>query len=216
MRGGEAPRLPKRLRRVGQRDQSAIRSVRRVAEPLAGSPGAAGSGQSQPTEGHGDQPQHQGHGATDYSAAGAGTTFGDGQIQPAVDHGDQPRHQGHDGPHSPVTGADTTGGSAQSQPTDDHADQRQHSDRGGPESPGSQAVNRGGGWLGNVRGHQHGMHKPPEQGGGSQGDEDKSEGSFHRSSQLTYSARRGFVPSRGRSVPDHWPTSHSQARRNVV
>ena len=50
--------------------------------------GAAGSGQSQPTEGHGDQPQHQGPGATDYSVAGAGTTVGDGQIQPAVDHGD--------------------------------------------------------------------------------------------------------------------------------
>ena len=110
-----------------------------------------------------------------------GPPVGDGQIQPAVDHGDQPRHQGHDGPHSPVTGADTTGGSAQSQPTDDHADQRQHSDRGGPESPGGQAVNRGGGWLGNVRGHQHGMHKPREHGGRSQGGENKSEGSFHSS-----------------------------------
>ena len=47
-------------------------------------------------------------------------------------------------------------------------------------APGSQAVNRGGGWLGNVRGHQHGMHKPHEQGGCSQGGENKSEGSFHR------------------------------------
>ena len=37
------------------------------------------SGQSQPTEGRGDQPQHHGHSATDYSVAGAGTTFGDGQ-----------------------------------------------------------------------------------------------------------------------------------------
>src|SRR6266542_3523104 len=145
-----------------------------------GAAGTAGAGQSQPTEGHGDQPQHQGRGATDYSVAGAGTTFGDGQIQPAVDHGDQPRHQGHDGPHSPVTGANTTGGSAQSQPTDDHADQRQRSDRGGPESPGGQAVNRGGGWLRNVRGHQHAIHKSPEQGGCSQGGENKSEGSFHR------------------------------------
>src|SRR6185295_11026207 len=110
----------------------------------------------------------------------AGTTLGDGQIQSAVDHGDQPRHQGRDGPHSPVTGADTTGGSAQSQAADDYADQRQHSGRGGPQSPGGQAVNRGGGWLRKVRGYQHGMHKRPEQGGCSQGGDNKSEGSFHR------------------------------------
>src|SRR6266498_3143775 len=77
-------------------------------------------------------------------------------------------------------GAAGTAGAGQSQPTDDHADQRQHNGRGGPESPGGQAVNRGGGWLRNVRGHQHGMHKPPEQGGCSQGGENKSEGSFHR------------------------------------
>jgi hypothetical protein len=50
--------------------------------------GAAGAGQSQPTEGQGDQPQHQRPGATDYSVAGAGTTVGDAQNQPAVDHGD--------------------------------------------------------------------------------------------------------------------------------
>ena len=68
----------------------------------------------------------------------------------------------------------------QSQPTDDHADQRQHIGRSGPESPGGHAVNRSGGWLGNVRGHQHGMHKPSEQGGCSQAGENKSESSFHR------------------------------------
>src|SRR6266540_3935222 len=102
-----------------------------------GAAGTAGAGQSQPTEGHGDQPQHQGRGATDYSVAGAGTTFGDGQIQPAVDHGDQPRHQAHDGPQCPVTGADTTGGSAQSQPTDDHAEQRGCSQCGENKSEGS-------------------------------------------------------------------------------
>src|SRR6266511_2614277 len=113
-------------------------------------------------------------------SGGAAGTAGAGQSQPTEGHGDQPRHQAHDGPQCPVTGADTTGGSAQSQPTDDHADQRQHNGRGGPESPGGQAVNRGGGWLRNVRGHQHGMHKPPEQGGCSQGGENKSEGSFHR------------------------------------
>jgi hypothetical protein len=45
-----------------------------------GSAGAARAGQSQPTEGHGDQPQHEGRGATDYSVASAGTTFGNGQI----------------------------------------------------------------------------------------------------------------------------------------
>ena len=83
-------------------------------------------------------------------------------------------------PSRPDVGAETTGGAGQSQPTDDHADQCQHSDRGGPESPGSQAVNRGGGWLGNMRGHQHGMHKPPEQGGCGHGGENNSEGSFHR------------------------------------
>ena len=55
-------------------------------------------------------------------------------------------------------------------------------------SSGSQAVNRGGGWLGNVHGNQHGMHKPPEQGGRSQGGENKSEDSFH-----TYSEIGGFV-----------------------
>ena len=43
---------------------------------------------SQPAEDSGDQPQHQGRGATDYSVAGAGTTVGDGQNQPAVDDGD--------------------------------------------------------------------------------------------------------------------------------
>ena len=55
---------------------------------ISRSAGAAGSGQSQPTEGHGDQPQHQGPGATDYSVAAAGTTVGGGQNQPAVDRGD--------------------------------------------------------------------------------------------------------------------------------
>jgi len=37
-----------------------------------------------------------------------------------------------------------------------------------------------GGWLRNVRGHQHGMHKPPEKGGCSQGSENKSDATFHR------------------------------------
>src|SRR5262249_32498503 len=45
---------------------------------VAGAYPAAGAGQSQPTENHGDQPQHQGRGATDYSVAAAGTTLGDG------------------------------------------------------------------------------------------------------------------------------------------
>src|SRR5437879_12042806 len=52
------------------------------------SAGVAGSGQSQPTEGHGKQPQHQVRRATDYSDAGAGTTCGDGQIEPTVARGD--------------------------------------------------------------------------------------------------------------------------------
>ena len=73
-----------------------------------------------------------------------------------------------------------TPGSAQSQSTDDHTAQPQHSDCGGPESPGRRTVNRGGGWLGNMRGHQHGIHKPPEQRHGSQGGENKREGSFHQ------------------------------------
>jgi len=50
--------------------------------------GAAGAGQSQPTQGQGDHPQHQRPGATDYSVAAAGTTIGEGQNQPAVSHGD--------------------------------------------------------------------------------------------------------------------------------
>src|SRR5262245_1765530 len=75
-------------------------------DDFAGTCAAAGASQSQSTENHADQAQHQGSGATDYSIAGAGTTCGEGQIQPAVDRGDQPRHQGHDRPHSPVTGAD--------------------------------------------------------------------------------------------------------------
>jgi hypothetical protein len=55
---------------------------------LSGSAGAAGSGQSQPTEGHGDQPQDQRPSASDHSVAGAGTTVGDSQYQPAIAHGD--------------------------------------------------------------------------------------------------------------------------------
>jgi len=57
-------------------------------------------------------------------------------------------------------------------------------------SSGSQAVNRGGGWLGNVHGNQHGMHKPPEQGGRSQGGENKSEDSFHTYSEIGRSHHR--------------------------
>src|SRR5262249_50450614 len=38
--------------------------------------------------------------------------------------------------------------------------------------------------AGNVRGHQHGMHKPREQGGCNQGGENNSEGSFHGFSLL--------------------------------
>jgi hypothetical protein len=52
---------------------------------MAGSPDqgdATGSGQSQPAEDRGHQPQHQRHGATDYSVAAAGTTVGDGQNKP--------------------------------------------------------------------------------------------------------------------------------------
>jgi len=66
-----------------------------------------------------------------------------------------------------VTSSDRvlTGAAGQSQSTDDNAEQRQHSDRGGPESPRGQAGNRGGCRLGKVRGHQHCMYKPPEQGG---------------------------------------------------
>ena len=60
-------------------------------------------------------------------------------------------------------------------------DQRQHIDCGGPKSSGRQAVNRRGGWFGNVRCHEHGMHKPREQGGCGQAGEHNPEGSFHRS-----------------------------------
>jgi hypothetical protein len=47
-------------------------------------------------------------------------------------------------------------------------------------------VNRRGGWLGNVRGHQHGMHKRREQGGCNQGGENKGKGSFHRFSNFAH------------------------------
>src|SRR5262249_1232199 len=83
----------------------------------------AGAGQSQPTEIHADQPQHQGHNGPGSRAAGAETTGGAAQMRHTEDHADQPQHQGHDGPGSPAAGADTTGGAGQSQPTDDQADQ---------------------------------------------------------------------------------------------
>src|SRR5262249_637281 len=85
-----------------------------------------------------------------------------------------------------------------SQPTDDYADQRQQSNHGGPESPRGHAVNRGRGWLGNLGGHQHGMHKPPEQRGCSQGGENKNEGSFHRLSPFS---KNGSVSVLERSIP---------------
>jgi hypothetical protein len=43
-----------------------------------------------------------------------------------------------------------------------------------------------------VRGHQHGMHKPTEQGGCSQGGENKKDGSFHRFSPII-KQRRSYV-----------------------
>ena len=124
--------------------------------------GVAGSQQSQPTKDHGDQPEHEGRSAPDYSIAAAETTCGDSQIQSTVDAGNQPGYQGREGSPSAVTGAGVTGRSAQSQPSDDHADQSQRSHRRGPESPGCRTLNRGSGWLGNVCGHQHGIHKTAE------------------------------------------------------
>ena len=55
-------------------------------------------------------------------------------------------------------------------------DQRQHIDCGGPKSSGRQAVNRSGGWFGNVRCHEHGMHQPPEQDGCSQAGDNNYDG----------------------------------------
>ncbi len=139
-----------------------------------------GSGQSQRTDGHSDQPEYQSPGATHYSVAGAGTTGGECQNQPTVDHGDEPRHKSDDGFESPESGSQTIAAAGQSQPTAAHAGQRQHNDHGRPESPEGHAVNRGGGWLGNVRRHQDGVYKPAEQGGGSHGADHESEASFHR------------------------------------
>src|SRR5262249_17613752 len=123
----------------------------------------------------------RGRGAPDSSGRAAGPTVRDGKTQPPVDGGDPPRHEGYDTSEWPARGAETARWAGQSQPTDDHADQRQHNDRGGPESPEGQAVNCSSGWFRNVGGHQHGMHKPSEQGGGSQDGENKSECSFQPS-----------------------------------
>jgi hypothetical protein len=49
---------------------------------------SVGSRKSHPTERHGDQPQHQGSGATDDSITATRTSVGDGQDQPAVNRGD--------------------------------------------------------------------------------------------------------------------------------
>src|SRR5215813_12444359 len=72
--------------------------------------GTAGAGQSQPTEIHADQPQHQGHDGPGSPAAGADTTGGAAQSQPTDDQADQPHHGGHEGPGSPVGDADSTVG----------------------------------------------------------------------------------------------------------
>ncbi|SRR6266404_4343381 len=83
----ESPPEPKRRVRT---DRAALQ---KNAAPLYSSTDTTlvrhpGSGQSQPTEANGDQPQHQGHGSTDYSVAGAGTTCRGGQIEAAVHHRD--------------------------------------------------------------------------------------------------------------------------------
>src|SRR5262245_22625995 len=107
--------------------------------------GTAGAGQSQPTEGHADQPQHQGHEGPGSPAAGAETTGGAAQMHHTEDHADQPQRQGRDGAGSSVAGADTTGGAGQSQPTDDQADQPHRGGHEGPGSPGGDADSAGGG-----------------------------------------------------------------------
>src|SRR5262245_9534058 len=86
---------------------------------MAGSVDAAetaGAGQSQPTEIHADQPQHQGHDGPGSPAACAETTGGAAQMRHTEDHPDQPQRQGHDGPGSPGAGADTTGGAGRASP----------------------------------------------------------------------------------------------------
>src|SRR5262245_40831098 len=104
--------------------------------------GTAGAGQSQPTEVHADQPQHQGHDGPGSPAAGAETAGGAAQMRHTEDHAEQPQRQSHDGASSPVACADTTGGAGQSQPTDDQADQPHH---GGHEGPGSPVGDSAGG-----------------------------------------------------------------------
>ena len=68
-----------------------------------------GSGHCQRTDGHRDQPEYEGPGATDYSVAGAGTTGGECQHQPTVDCGHEPRHKSDDGFESPGSGSQTIG-----------------------------------------------------------------------------------------------------------
>jgi len=55
---------------------SGSREELRFAAGSVADAGTARAGQSYPSEDHGDQPQHQGRGTTDYSVAGAGPTCG--------------------------------------------------------------------------------------------------------------------------------------------
>ena len=71
-----------------------------------------GLGQSQRTEGDGDQPEYQAPSATDYSVARAGTSGGESHNQPTVDHGNQPRHDRDDGSGSPPSGSERLRGRA--------------------------------------------------------------------------------------------------------
>ncbi len=80
---------------------------------VVGSTGAAGAGQSYPSEDHAGQPHHYGNDCPSAPGAGAEITSEYVQMQHSVGYDDQPNHHRHDGPVSPTV-ADTTAGPGQS------------------------------------------------------------------------------------------------------
>ena len=78
--------------------------------------GVAGAGESQPTEGHADQPHHHGDDTAGEPVAGAETAIGSEYDQPTDDQADRSQHQGYDGPASSAANADMTGGASQASP----------------------------------------------------------------------------------------------------
>ena len=124
---------PSRRRRYGSKLAAGFDIVPLMPDIQSRSAGTVGTGQSQPTGGHADEPHDHGD-APPRLAHGRcrDPPLGGDHDQPTRDQADRPQHQGHDGPVSPLASADTTGGAGQSQPTDDRANQRNHGSHRGP------------------------------------------------------------------------------------